>query len=689
LDSRPSFEQRAATGRDIGLYAARVVGAAAAYYASAKLGLSLAFMTGSVTAVWPPTGIALAAVLVWGYRMWPAVALGALLANGWTGIPLYALVGITTGNTLEALVGAYLLHRFTDFRPSLERVRDVVALVLLAGAVSTTISATFGVTSLLAADEVSGSEFGSVWRTWWLGDLGGALIVAPALLVAASHWPFNRAPGRPFEAAGLAAVLVAISLFVFSTDTLLIYLIFPTLIWAALRFWQPGAAATSLIIAGIAIPFAEADVGPFAGNPPDERLLLAQTFVGVAAITALVLAAVTTERRRAEDTVQHIATTLQQSLLPTRLPEIPGVEAAVEYRPAGERHAVGGDFYDLFRRDDGSWAALVGDVCGKGASAAAVTGLARYTLRAAAMQESRPSRVLDLLNDAMLRQRAPDEFCTVAFTRLEPNGGEGAHATVSSAGHPLPLVLRSDGTVEAIGSHGTLLGVLENPKLTDATVELRAGDTLILYTDGLTDAHAPERVVTQADLALTLAACAGRAAPEIARDVARTLLDDCEGEPRDDIALLVLGIPAARPVTEKRVVVHLPSQPVAVARARQAIGALEPSLEHTVFKDVRLLVSELVTNSIRHAVTPASASLELRATVFTDRVRVEVGDDGHGFQPSERVPDRDSPSGWGLYLVDQLVDRWGVANTRGTRVWFEIDLSGPASPPARGGQHHR
>jgi integral membrane sensor domain MASE1/anti-sigma regulatory factor (Ser/Thr protein kinase) len=662
-----------AIGRAKWVFPAKVAVVAAAYYGSAKVGLGLAFESTSVTAVWPPTGIALAAVVVWGYRIWPGVALGALLANGWTGVPLYAVLAITAGNTLEALVGAYLLRRVGDFRPSLERVRDVISLVVLAGMLSTTISATIGVTSLLAANEISGNQFGSVWRTWWLGDLGGDLIVAPVLLVAASHWPFKRAPGRPLEAVGLAAVLVVTSLLAFSTSTPLFYMIFPPLIWASLRFWQPAAAVTSLLIAGVAIPFTEADLGPFAGNSPDERLLLAQTFVGVASVTALVLAAVITERRKVEDAVEYIADTLQESLLPARLPEIPGLEAAVDFRPAGERHVVGGDFYDLFQRDDGSWAVVVGDVCGKGAPAAAVTGLARYTLRAAAIRESRPSRVLALLNAAILRQRAPNEFCSVAFARLEPNGAQRTRVTASNGGHPLPLVLRSEGTVQPIGSHGTVLGVVADPQLSDATVELRAGDALVLYTDGLTDAHAPERLVTQTELASALTACAGREATEIAREVVRTVIGEGEAEPRDDIALLVLRIPPAAPTPEKRIEARLPGLPGAVPRARSAIQELEPWLAHAALTDAGLLVSELVTNSIRHAHTPASAWVEVQASVLGDRVRVEVRDHGPGFEPSELVPNRESTSGWGLYLVDQLADRWGVTTTSGTRVWFEID----------------
>jgi integral membrane sensor domain MASE1 len=384
------------------LHVVRILAVAAVYYGAAKLGLSLAFETTSVTAVWPPTGIALAALVLWGRRMWPGVALGAFLANMWTGIPIYTVLGITVGNTLEALVGAYLLGRFADFRPSLERVRDVIALFLLGGVVSTTVSATIGVGSLIAGDEVSIDSFGSVWRTWWLGDMGGDLVIAPALMVAWTHFPFRRAPGRLAEAFTLVLLVAGTSAFVFTHDTNLVFLIFPPLIWAALRFWQPGAVSATLLVASVAIPLTEAEQGPFTGSP-DERLLLAQTLVGVFSMTGLVLAAVTTERRRSEEIARNIAATLQQGLLPLHLPQIPGLETAVEFRPAGEQQLVGGDFYDWFESGRNRWDVLVGDVRGKGPAAARTTALARYTLRAEAVHEDRPSRIVGRLNDALIR----------------------------------------------------------------------------------------------------------------------------------------------------------------------------------------------------------------------------------------------------------------------------------------------
>src|SRR5919204_1859296 len=178
-------------GERPGVYALKVAALAAVYYGAAKLGLSLAFMNASISAVWPPTGIALAALIFWGYRLWPGVLLGAFLANNWTGVPVYSAAGIAVGNTCEALAGAYLLRGVADFRPSLERVRDVVALALLAGIVSTTVAATIGVGSLLVADRVGTDHIWSAWRTWWLGDMGGDLIVAPAIMVALTHWPYR------------------------------------------------------------------------------------------------------------------------------------------------------------------------------------------------------------------------------------------------------------------------------------------------------------------------------------------------------------------------------------------------------------------------------------------------------------------------------------------------------------------
>jgi integral membrane sensor domain MASE1/serine phosphatase RsbU (regulator of sigma subunit) len=523
----------------------KLAGLAAVYYGTAKLGLSLASMNASISAVWPPTGIALAGLVFWGYRMWPAVLLGALLANGWTGVPAYGVAGIAIGNTGEALLGAFLLRRVADFRPSLERVRDVVALAVLAGIVSTAVAATVGVGSLYIADRVGGGEIWNAWRTWWLGDMGGDFVVAPAIMVAITHWPYRRAPGRALEAVAAGLGVAGASFLAFYFDVPRAFIVFPFMIWTALRFWQPGAVAASLVVAGFAIPFTSNDHGSFAGLPLDDRLALAQTFVGVASMSALVLAAVMTERQRIEDAARYISETLQRGLLPTNLPRIPGIETAVESRPAGEEELVGGDFYDWFASGSSRWDVMVGDIGGKGAAAARTTALARYTLRADAVHEDRPSFILELLNGA-LRRQAPGETCTVAYARVIMRPEGRAEVIFSLAGHPLPLVVRSNGAVEQLGEAGNLLGAIPDPLLSDHRAILGPGDAVLLYTDGLTDAYAPGRIVSVEELTETLTSYAGRPAGEIAAGVQRIVLDENGAGPRDDITVVVLRLAGRR-----------------------------------------------------------------------------------------------------------------------------------------------
>jgi serine phosphatase RsbU (regulator of sigma subunit) len=236
------------------------------------------------------------------------------------------------------------------------------------------------------------------------------------------------------------------------------------------------------------------------------------------------------------------ASALQRSLPPPRLPEIPGIETAARYRPAGEGNEVGGDFYDLFGRPAG-WAVAIGDVVGKGPEAAA---LARYTVRTAAMQEQEPSRVLSTLNAALLNQRSDGRFCTMAYGHLLPTGlpTGGARLELCCGGHPLPLVLRAEGSVETAGEHGMLLGFYSDIPLYDQRVDLAEGDVVLFYTDGVTEARGPEgELFGEERLAKLLASCAGRAAEEIAEEI------DCglssfsgSTDRRDDVTFLVLRI---------------------------------------------------------------------------------------------------------------------------------------------------
>jgi PAS domain S-box-containing protein len=285
-------------------YAIRVVVVAAAYFGAAKLGLALAFENNSITAVWPPTGIALAALVLGGYRLWPGVALGAFLANSWTGVPLVTVLGITTGNTLEALAGTWLLGRVA-FRPSLQRVRDLLALVVLAGALSTAVSATIGVASLRIGETGQAGALLSAWRVWWLGDMAGDLLVAPLILVLATHARPRFSLVRVAEAGALLATVLTMDWLVLAHDYEITYLVFPPLIWAAVRFRHHGATVASVITAGLAAWFTTRHMGPFMRSSSDSGLLLSQSFMSVAGATAIVLAALAGQREKAESSLRN------------------------------------------------------------------------------------------------------------------------------------------------------------------------------------------------------------------------------------------------------------------------------------------------------------------------------------------------------------------------------------------------
>ena len=252
-------------------------------------------------------------------------------------------------------------------------------------------------------------------------------------------------------------------------------------------------------------------------------------------------AAVAIDNARLYRERSYIARTLQESLLPPELPEVAGAEVAARFHPAGEAIEVGGDFYDVFDTSHG-WSVVMGDVCGKGADAAAVTALARYTLRTLGVQESSPAEVLRKLNDALLRQRTDRRFCTVAYASLNVNGNGSAEVCLSSGGHPLPYVMRADGTVQAVGEPGTLLGVLPDVRLSDTAVKLGAGDLLVLYTDGVTEARGPRGMLGSDELAAVIASCAGLDANSVAARIESAALEIQEGNPRDDIAILVVKI---------------------------------------------------------------------------------------------------------------------------------------------------
>lgn len=236
-----------------------------------------------------------------------------------------------------------------------------------------------------------------------------------------------------------------------------------------------------------------------------------------------------------------LARTLQQTLIPPTPPAIPHLDVAAAYRPAGDGSEVGGDFYDVFQIGTGDWVIAIGDVCGKGVEAAVVTALARYTLRSATVQHADPSEALATLNN-VLRRHGTTRFCTVALLRLKHAHTEWT-GTLSCAGHPLPLLRQANGTLRAIGKPGALLGIVDNPPLHDVHINLLPGDTLVLYTDGVTEARSGKTFYGEG----RITAAAARffdSAQAATTTLLREVLEFQAGTPRDDIAIVTIRVPA-------------------------------------------------------------------------------------------------------------------------------------------------
>ncbi len=239
-----------------------------------------------------------------------------------------------------------------------------------------------------------------------------------------------------------------------------------------------------------------------------------------------------------------LARKLQESLLPPSIPKVPGVDLAARYHAASPGIEVGGDFYDFFATGSKNWDIVIGDVSGKGADAAGVTTLARYTIRAAAMKARTPRRILAMVNDALYEQTPHERFATVAFMRVRTDGGPGAkRVTLASAGHPLPLILNADGSVEEVGEPGSALGLMVKVDIKDHTFTLQPGAALVLFTDGAIEARTGDHMLGIHGLRTALAGCKGLDADAIAEQLAKTTLDFQKEGQHDDLAIVVLRVP--------------------------------------------------------------------------------------------------------------------------------------------------
>ena len=524
-------------------YALAILMVAIAYVVFAKIGFSLAFAFRQVTAVWPPSGIALAVMVLGGIALWPGVTIGAFFANLMTHEPVLTAAGISIGNTIGPLLAAYFLRR-VRFDPRLERVNDVLALAVF-GTLAMIVTATNGVAWLAAARIVPWHEYGVVWRTWWDGDAMGVLLFAPFLLTWMTSRDMRVATGRTFEVALFPFMLLVVAWLGFLNNLRLGFLVFPAIIWSGLRFTQRVTSLSVIVVSLIAIIGTRHEIGPFAGGTLDQRLAYLMTLMAVLSITGLILGAVTSERllaeelhreaeRRELENATQIARTLQGAFLPKRLPEHRDVTFDALYLTAGREALVGGDWYDAFTIPDGQIVISIGDMLGHGVGAAVTAAEIRQRILATAFSTTEPADILAKVNRTLQDEEGTIATALVAF--IDP---KEMTMRFASAGHPPPIVAGPTIPARFLPYGGLPLGVLPDADYEMHAIELEAHAAALFYTDGVTEFN---RNIEAAETELLAAvdAFVGEPLANPAAIVQRRVMG--ASQPVDDVVLMVVRL---------------------------------------------------------------------------------------------------------------------------------------------------
>lgn len=651
---------------------AALLAVALAYYVGARLGLGLSLVAENVTPLWPPTGIAVAAFVLFGRSMWPAVVIAAFLVNLPISVnPLAA--GVTAvGNLLAPLAAAMLLQRF-GFRRQLDRQRDA-HLVVVCALASGVVSATIGTATLVASGAVANDRFLGAWAVWWTGDTMGVLLVAPMLLAVPLFWEQPAWRLREWVEAGAICVCVAvISVLGLRADLPVLFPMLPFLGLAAWRLQLRGAAPAALA-ASVATTWSAAQgVGTFDHGSLLARMLTLQAFNASVALMSFFLAAVVTERRRTaalllvradarREREHEIAVALQQTLLPARLPATPGVEIAARYIPASSDMQVGGDWYDVVPLSAGRLGLVIGDVAGHGLEAAATMGQVRMAVRAYALQDPSPVSVMAGLQQ-LAAQSPGTTMTTLLYLLYDP---ASSIVRFANAGHPPALVVDAEGAAFTVEASSPPLAVSATTRYAEGSLVLRPGATLVMYTDGLVEQRGISIQVGLDRLRAGAATLAGAGVEEMC-DGLLALLEDQETV-GDDVALLVLR---THPSDGAPLHIDVPAEPEVLVQVRLAMRRWlrEAGVDDEAAGEVLLACGEACNNVVEHAYGGVSGTLELDVRRAGSGIEVAVRDRGVW------RPEADRGGGWGLHLARAVMDEVEVRRmANGTEVVMRRDL---------------
>ncbi len=501
------------------------------YIAAAKIGFFLAFFNSQVSPIWPPEGVALAALLVRKNRALPGIFLGALGANYLNNphIPTALIIGI--GNTLGALLNSTLFLQITYSENPLSGSRDLFKFLIFCTIPGSALSAFCGVSSLYYWDFVKPEVYWNVWITWFSGEMQGFIVVAPFLLSVLSMRFADYSPKKIVEGIGIfALILISGRIAFYSSNYPISFLPFPFLIYATFRFQQIGATASIVLLSGMAILRTINGAGPFAiySNQTlslNDSLIFLDIFIGAVTLMTYLISTVLTEREKAQNSALEnltmleklkdavnkelekkviertliienqkeelerqieMAQTIQLSLLPRNIPDLHNIQIAYKYQPMMK---IGGDFFDIkYSPNDDSLGIFICDVSGHGVPAAFLASMVKMSLSG---WYENTKKVVEAINYIYenLKDKLGTNFITASALDLNLKTGK---LTLARAGHLPFIIIKSNGSVKTLLPKGRIILSFLNPECEEMTDDLEKGDLLVLYTDGLTEARNPE-----------------------------------------------------------------------------------------------------------------------------------------------------------------------------------------------------
>ncbi|MEW1954687.1 SpoIIE family protein phosphatase [Terrabacter sp. NPDC080008] len=702
------------------------LGIGAAYYLSARLGLRLSLVGNDVTPLWPPTGVAVAALLVYGRSMWPVIAVAAFAVNVPISAELAAAVGIAVGNTLAPVLAVTLLRR-VGFRRQLDRQADAVAIVFIGALGSMLVSATIGTTVLLASGSITSGQVPTTLAVWWTGDAMGVLAFTPFLLCLPLFREQRSWAPRQWLQAAVVLVLTTAAVTAAALMRLpVLFLSLPVLGWAAWRLQLRGAAPAALVASTVTTWSAAEGLGQFAGRTLLQQMLILQAFNACVALTSFFLAALVSERvqaaaalataaaelehrveertrqlsaanarlvqeieerSRAQELLSHegtrarhehdVAETLQRSLLPDSLPHVPGISLAARYVAATDDVQVCGDWYDVVQLPGGLVGLAVGDVAGHGLRAAATMVQVRMALRAYALQDPSPKAVMRGVHRLVARLPEP-EMVTLVYLVLDPTTCE---LRWTNAGHPPPLVVADGAATRLSEALAPPIGVTPDSSFTEDTAILPPGATLLLYTDGLVERRGASLLDGIERLTTEVCAAPGEDSEDdletLCDRLLHTLLDDAHVS--DDVAVLAVR---QLPTVDGELRLRLPAEARNLVQLRSAMRRwlARAGVPEEPAGEVLVACGEACANVVQHAYSgdPAPGALAVEARLEGGTLEIVVGDEGRWRRPAERG------GGWGLQLIHALMDEVVVEHTAdGTTVRLRRRI--PVASPTTGG----